>query len=88
MGQRGQSRINLEPRWRVEDGMDELTREWQHSQPFLLDWVDKPSLASAALLAYTTFELRRGKARRHNAPAIEILRKIAWDTTQPDDAQS
>ena len=80
--------LDIETRWRVEDGMGELAHEWQHFQSFLLDWVDKPSIASAALLPYTTFELWRGKPRRHDTPAIEIVRKLAWDTTQPDDAQS
>ena len=74
--------LDIETRWRVEDGMGELAHEWQHFQSFLL------SIASAALLPYTTFELWRGKPRRHDTPAIEIVRKLAWDTTLPDDAQS
>ena len=71
--------LDINTRWRVEDGVHELEHEWQHFQAFLLDWVDRPSLASAALLAYTTFELSRGDARRHSAPAIEIVRQLAWD---------
>ena len=74
--------LDIETRWRVEDGMGELAHEWQHFQSFLL------SIASAALLAYISFELWRGKPRRHGTPAIEIVQKLAWDTTQPNDAQS
>ena len=73
--------LDIETRWRADVGLHELAHEWQHFQAFLLDWVDTPSLASAALLAYTTFELSRGDARRHSAPAIEIVRKLAWDTS-------
>ena len=76
--------LDIEARWRVADGMDGLAYEWQHFQSFLLDWVDKPSIASAALLAYTTFELRRGDTYpRRKTPAIEIVRQLAWDDFLP-----
>ena len=75
--------LDIESRWRVEDGLPELVREWQDFQAFLSDWVDQPSVACAALLGYSAFELSRSNTiPRTPPPTVEIVRKFAWGELQ------
>ena len=74
--------LDINTRWRVEDGVHELENEWRHFQAFLLDWLEEPQPSSArsTFLWYTTFELVLGKTYpRRKTPSIEIVRQLAWD---------
>lgn len=75
--------LDIETRWRPHDGQRDLEGEWISFQEYLLDWVEEsePGLWSASCLRYTTFVLSRGDAyKRAEKPAIEIVRRLAWDT--------